>query len=69
MTLDEIKNSKEHFLSPNDVADVIGCAPQKIRVQARTCPELIGFPVSVIGTRVRIPRRPFIQWVEGGEAA
>lgn len=69
MTLDEIKKSKELFLNPKDVADIIGCDPHKIRVQAKTHPELIGFPVSVIGARVRIPRRPFIQWVEGGESA
>lgn len=68
MTLDEIRASKADFLTPNDVAGVLGCAPQCIRQEARKNPKALGFPVTVIGTRTRIPRIPFIQYVTGGQA-
>lgn len=66
MTLEEIKRSGELLLIPKDVAPVLGCDPEKIRIQAHENPTLLGFPVVVIGTRVRIPRKPFLQWL--GEA-
>lgn len=65
MTLDDIKAMDREMLTPRIVAQVIGCAPYCISVQARTAPELLGFPVSVQGTRTRIPRRAFIRWMEG----
>lgn len=67
MTLSEIKQSDKDVLIPADVAPVIGCNPHQIRVTARQRPELLGFPVIVVGTRVKIPRKPFIQFIEGGE--
>lgn len=66
MTLDEIKNSDSLFLNPADIAPILGCDPNWIRRAAHDAPELIGFPVSVIGTRTRIPRKPFLQFL--GEA-
>lgn len=65
MTLEEIKTSNALFLTPRDIAPVLECDPQKIRTQAHTDPAMLGFPVSVIGTRVKIPRKPFISFVEG----
>ena len=65
MTLDEIKKSDKPVLTPADVAGVLGCDPNKIRVTARQRPELLGFPVCVVGTRTKIPRLPFIQFLEG----
>lgn len=67
MTLEEIKQSDKDVLIPADVAPVIGCNPHQIRVTAHQRPELLGFPVIVVGTRVKIPRKPFIQFIEGGE--
>lgn len=65
MTLDDIKNMDREMLSPAIVAKVIHCNPYYITIQARTNPTALGFPVSVQGTRTRIPRRAFIKWMEG----
>ena len=57
-----IAASDETMLTPAQVAPVLGCNPQDIRVTARQAPELLGFPVAVIGTRTKIPRRAFLRW-------
>ena len=63
MTLDEIRNSTKEVLTPADVAPVLGADPQDIRVQARTAPERLGFPVIVVKTRTKIPRVPFLRFM------
>lgn len=63
MTVDEIKGSREIFLNPADIAPIVGCDPNWIRKAAHEAPELIGFPVCVIGTRTRIPRKPFLRFI------
>lgn len=68
MTLNEIKASNAEMLTPADVAGVLGCQPYAINVQARDDPAKLGFPVCVTGTRVRIPRRAFLHWMEYGNA-
>jgi hypothetical protein len=65
MTLDEIRNSTKEVLTPAEVAPILGCDPQDIRVQARLAPERLGFNVAVVGTRVKVPRLAFIRWLEG----
>jgi hypothetical protein len=65
MTLDEIRNSTKEVLTPAEVAPILGCDPQDIRVQTRLAPERLGFNVAVVGTRVKVPRLAFIRWVEG----
>lgn len=65
--LDAIKQSERLFLVPSEAAAIIGCDPNKIRVTAHQRPELLGFPVCVVGSRVKIPRKPFIQFIEGEE--
>ena len=70
MTLEEVRASTEVFLTPVQIAPILGCAPQWIRRAAHDSPELIGFPVCVIGTRTRIPRKPFLKFLgEGGQDA
>lgn len=66
MTITEIQNSDAVFLNPADIAPVMGCDPNWIRRAAHDAPEMIGFPVCVIGKRVRIPRKPFLMFI--GEA-
>lgn len=65
MTLDEIKASDKSVLTPAEVAEVLGCDAQDVRVAARQRPDLLGFNVAVIGTRVKVPRLAFIRWMEG----
>lgn len=65
MTLSEIKQSDKAVLIPADVAEVLGCDPNNIRLAAHQRPELLGFPVIVVGSRVKIPRVPFLKYVCG----
>lgn len=65
MTLEEVLTSDKVMLTAADVAPILGCDPQDIRVAAKLAPERLGFNVSVIGTRVKIPRIAFIKWMEG----
>ena len=65
-TLEKIKAMTDPFLNAATVSEVIGCDPNSLRCAAQQCPEKLGFPVTVIGRRVRIPRRPFLQYLEGG---
>ena len=65
MTLAEIKQPGKAMLTPADIAPVLGCDPNSIRLAARTCPELLGFPVIVTGTRVKIPKRAFLRYMRG----
>jgi hypothetical protein len=65
MTLDEIRNSTKEVLTPADIADVLNADPQDIRLTARLHPERLGFNVAVIGTRTKIPRLGFLNWLEG----
>lgn len=68
MSVDEIMALDREYLTPAEVAAVIGCSPQDIRVTARQRPDLLGFNVCVVGTRTKIPRRGFLRWLEGREA-
>jgi len=63
MTLDEIKVCDKPTLTPADIAEVLGCDPQDIRVQARMAPERLGFPVIIIKSRTKIPRIPFLKYM------
>ena len=65
MTLDEIRGMDREFLTPAQIAPILGCDAQDVRVAARQRPELLGFAVCVIGSRVKVPRRAFIRWMEG----
>lgn len=65
MTLDDIKAIDREFLTPAQVAEVLGCDPQGIRVWARQRPEGLGFPVCLVGSRIKIPRRAFVAWMDG----
>ena len=64
--LAKLRASDAPMLTPAQVAPVLGCNPQDIRVAARQAPELLGFPVIVAGRRVKIPRRPFVRFMREG---
>lgn len=75
MNLDEIRASDKVYLTPAEIAPVLGCDPQGIRIMARSHPDLLGFPVIVLGrkedsltgARIKIPRLPFLAYVTGGK--
>lgn len=66
MTLQDLKSMDRAIITPAVAAKVLNCDPQYIRVAARQCPEQLGFPVIIMGTRTRIPRIAFIRFLEGG---
>lgn len=63
MTLKEIMESDKPTLLASDIAPALGCNAQAIRVQAQTKPEKLQFPVIVVGSRVKIPRIPFVEYM------
>lgn len=65
MTFDELKKSTSPFVTAQDIAPIIGVGQQTLRGQARENPKMLGFPVTVVGNAVRIPRLSFIAFVEG----
>lgn len=54
---------KRDYYTPNEVAKVLGCDPQKIRIMAKQCPEKLGFRVIIIGSRVKIVRASFLHYM------
>lgn len=67
MTLEELKELDVNLLMPAQAAEVLGVSAQSIRVCARQRPDLLGFPVMVYGSRVKVPRLPLIDFLEGKE--
>ena len=67
MTVDEIRASNKDMLTPSDVAPVLGCHPFALNTQAKADPAKLGFPVSLVGTRLKIPRLAFLRWFDGEE--
>ena len=65
MTLDDLKSMKCATITPKDAASVIGCDAQYIRTAAHENPKRLGFNTIVYGSRTRIPRLAFIQFMEG----
>lgn len=61
MTWEEIINSNKAYLVAEDITEILDISPNAIRNQAHECPEKLGFRVTVTGTRVRIPRIPFME--------
>lgn len=64
MTIDELRNCDKPYLTAMDVSDLLDAAPESIREQAHADPKGFPFPVIVIGSRVRIPRAPFTDFIE-----
>lgn len=65
MTLSDIKNMEQDVITPSVAAQVLKCDPHWIRVAAKQNKSLLGFPVVLIGSRVKIPRVAFIRYMEG----
>ena len=64
-TLDDIKAIPKETLIPKDICGYLACSQYTINCQAQHAPEKLGFPVSVMGSRIKIPKAGFIAWAEG----
>lgn len=65
MTLSEVERMDAVTLTPVQVASVLHADPHAIRVAAKQCPEHLGFPVMIVGNRVKIPREAFLAFMRG----
>lgn len=65
LTLADIKQMEKDVITPAEAAQVVGCDPQKMRLEARERPENLGFPVIIVRSRIKIPRMAFIKYMEG----
>lgn len=58
-----IVDSDKYFLTPADVAPILGMDPHSIRLTARQRPELLKFEFILSGNRTKIPRIPFLRHI------
>ena len=65
MTYEELRESNALYLTAKEVGSALGFDAQALREQAKTDPTKLGFPVTVVGTRVKIPRLPLIAFLDG----
>lgn len=63
--LTAIRASSELFITPAEAAAVLGCDAQSLRIQARRRPKALGFPVVIVGKRIKIPREAFLAHLDG----
>lgn len=63
--LQEIIDMDAAYLTPVQVAKVLGCNSYMINVASRTPQgrEDLGFPVIKLGNRCKVPRIPFLQYM------
>lgn len=65
-TLEEIEALQDEVLTCQQVAPILGANPATIHGQAVDAPYMLGFPVIVMGSRVKIPKRPFLKFMREG---
>jgi len=66
MTLEDIEKIPKTMLLATDIAPYLGCDDGLIRLQAQKDPSKLGFPVIVMGSRVKIPKEGFIHYCRYG---
>lgn len=67
VTLEEIEALDKDMLVPTDIAGYLGCAPYMINVATQDGGNPFPFPIIRLGTRVRIPKIPFLKAMRGEE--
>ena len=63
-TIQELKNHPKEVITPVEAAGLLGWDPYCINLLAKKDPGALGFPVIVMGSRVRIPKAAFIRFIE-----
>lgn len=63
--LERIEALPKDMLVPTDICKYLGCSSYTINVATRDGKNPFPFPVIRIGTRVRIPKIPFIKAMRG----
>lgn len=65
MTLEQIESLPDEILTCQQIAPLLKANPATIHAQATEMPEQLGFPVMVMGNRVKIPKRAFLRFMKG----
>ena len=65
-TLAELEALPGEVLTCQQIAPILGANPATIHGQAVDRPEKLGFPVIVMGSRVKIPKQPFVRFLREG---
>lgn len=65
MTLQELEQLDTEVLTPKQVAPILGCNPYSINVATKDGKNPFPFPIIRMGTRVRIPKMPFLKAMRG----
>lgn len=63
MNIPEMRKSTKVFLTAEDVAELLESDAADIRNQAQADQSKLGFQTIIIGTRVKIPRIPFLRFI------
>ena len=63
--LERIAAMDKAMLAPKDIAKYLGCVPYSINVATRDGKNPFPFPIIRMGTRVRIPKEPFLKAMRG----
>ena len=70
MTLDDLEKLDRECLIPKEIAPIIGVNPYTINLQVKLDKERgrnsFPFPTILLGSRVKIPRRAFIEAMKHG---
>jgi hypothetical protein len=66
MKLEDIEGLNKTMLVATDIAPYLECNDGLIRYQAQHDPEKLGFPVIVMGSRVKIPKDGFVHYCRYG---
>lgn len=64
-TLAELEALPSEVLTCQQIAPILGANPATIHLQATDRPELLGFPVIVMGSRVKVPKQAFLRFMRG----
>lgn len=67
-TLEDLEALPGEFLTCKQVAPILGAKEANIHMQAMDAPYMLGFPVIIIKSRVKIPKRPFLRFMREGVA-
>ena len=65
-TIDQIRDMRDDFLSAETVAGCMKIKPNRFRDYARN--GQLPFPVVVSGSRIKVSRTAFLEWVDGKKA-
>ena len=63
--LDRIAALDKEMLVPTDVAKYLGCSAYTINIATRDGRNPFPFPIIRLGTRVKIPKVPFLKAMRG----